>query len=369
MARMTTVGDLTAALERRFPLAWAEPWDRVGLIAGDPSAEVRRVFVTLDATPVAVARASAAGCQAIITHHPPALDDLSRLTPDARARGSAFAAVSARVALIVAHTNLDRSPEGADALSAALGLTIEGPLETGGQAVRLVTVYVPESAIDAVHTVMSDAGAGSIGRYSGCAFISPGEGRFIAGTGASPAVATDGAGVAEARLEMVCAQGAEAAVIAAARDSHPYEEPVILTADATIDRGVARLGRVCVSPTSTTLSGLAAHIAARLGSPVRVWGPPDAPVSCIAVANGSAGSLLGAAIGSGADVMVAGELRYHDALDASLMGLAVIEAGHDITEWPLIRVLADAVRAELADVGVDEDRQSPQWWIEKENND
>jgi putative NIF3 family GTP cyclohydrolase 1 type 2 len=45
---------------------------------------------------------------------------------------------------------------------------------------------------------------------------------------------------------------------------------------------------------------------------------------------------------AGCDVLVTGELRYHEALDAVSSGLSVIEAGHDATEWPLVPVLASA---------------------------
>jgi len=41
-----TVGSLVGMLEKEFDPAWAEAWDRVGLICGDPSAGVRGVLVT-----------------------------------------------------------------------------------------------------------------------------------------------------------------------------------------------------------------------------------------------------------------------------------------------------------------------------------
>ena len=82
----------------------------------------------------------------------------------------------------------------------------------------------------------------------------------------------------------------------------------------------------------------------------------------IAVANGSAGSLIGDALRS-ADTLVAGEVRYHDALTASAKGLAIIEAGHDATEWPIVRVLADAVREVAAGVvPVTEETPACGWW-------
>jgi len=45
---------------------------------------------------------------------------------------------------------------------------------------------------------------------------------------------------------------------------------------------------------------------------------------------------------AGADALVCGEVRYHDALDAAESGLAIIEVGHDVSEWPLVEVLGRA---------------------------
>ena len=58
-ARTPTVGDLVAALERRYPPAWAEDWDRVGLVLGEPAAPVRRVLCVVDCVPETVAEALA----------------------------------------------------------------------------------------------------------------------------------------------------------------------------------------------------------------------------------------------------------------------------------------------------------------------
>ena len=45
-----TLGEVIAILEEAYPPRLAESWDRVGLVAGDRSAPVRRVVVAVDAT-------------------------------------------------------------------------------------------------------------------------------------------------------------------------------------------------------------------------------------------------------------------------------------------------------------------------------
>ena len=55
---MTTVRDIEQYLYAWAPRELAESWDNVGLLVGDPEAEVRRVLVALDVTPQVVAEAS-----------------------------------------------------------------------------------------------------------------------------------------------------------------------------------------------------------------------------------------------------------------------------------------------------------------------
>ena len=45
-------------------------WDNVGLLVGDPAAEITRVLVALDATDAVADEASSKGCELIVTHHP-----------------------------------------------------------------------------------------------------------------------------------------------------------------------------------------------------------------------------------------------------------------------------------------------------------
>jgi dinuclear metal center YbgI/SA1388 family protein len=344
-ATRRTVGDLVASLDDRFPFAWAEPWDRVGLAVGDPAAEVTRVFVTLDPTAGALEATVAAGANVMVTHHPAFLDPLVGVTP--ATAGVAFLAASLGVALIACHTNLDRAPDGAAALPLACGLRPGVPLESSRQPVSVVTVFVPRAAADAVLDAMRQAGAGRVGEYSGASFSTPGLGVFVPRDGTRPHMGVPGepSTAEEARLEVVCSPRQTDAVVAAARTANPYEEPLIVVADAGIDRGAARLGRVSDLREPLTLRAFAEAVGAHLDVVPRVWGDPEAPVSRVASASGSGRSLVDAATAAGASVLLTGEVGYHVALGAAAAGLAIVEAGHDATEWPLVAVLAQALRS------------------------
>lgn len=356
------VGGFLAALAERFPLAWSESWDAVGLRVGDGDEPLGKVYVTLDADARALEAAGAQGCSTLVTHHPPFLGQLGTLTTDSAAGAFALAAARRGIAVISMHTNLDRSPEGAEELPLRLGLPPGEPLEDSLSEVDVVTAFVPVGARDAVAAAMSVAGAGRIGRYEGCSFTATGAGRFTPRADARPTAGSQGSSVEpEERLEMVTPVGGGPAAAAAARAVHPYEEPVIVVTRALLCRGAARLGRVCAVE-ETTLRALAIHVGESLGVRSRVWGDPDRIVTRVAVASGSGGSLVGSVVASGAQAMIAGEVRYHDAMAAVASGLALIEAGHDATEWPLVDVLGRACRAIAGDEAVIQASPLMGWW-------
>ena len=92
---------------------------------------------------------------------------------------------------------------------------------------RKLVVFVPPEALDAVRDALFSAGAGRIGDYERCSWYAEGTGTFRPLAGASPSVGVVGQDerVAELRLETVFPEELQADVIAALRDSHPYEEP------------------------------------------------------------------------------------------------------------------------------------------------
>lgn len=109
-----TVRELEHALFGAFFQADAERWDQPGLAVGDPDAIVGRVAVNVDMTTEAVIAAAKAGCNVLVTHHPPFIKSGPvRFAPQSDALSSGpgrliYEAASRGVACIAMHTNADR---------------------------------------------------------------------------------------------------------------------------------------------------------------------------------------------------------------------------------------------------------------------
>lgn len=125
-----------AALDAWYPPAWAEPWDRVGLVLGYPDQQVTRVLLTVDVTPEVAVAARECGAELIVAHHPLLLRGVSSLAPTDHKGRIVHELIRAGVALFVAHTNGDvANPGVSDALAQRLGLADLRPLrEAAGAA-------------------------------------------------------------------------------------------------------------------------------------------------------------------------------------------------------------------------------------------
>jgi len=100
------------------------------------------------------------------------------------------------------------------------------PAEAPTARVKLVW-FVPPAALSSTRDAVFAAGAGWIGGYSRCSWVAMGEGTFFGGEGTSPVVGESGRDqrVTEYRVETVVPADKLAAVVAALRRAHPYEEP------------------------------------------------------------------------------------------------------------------------------------------------
>ena len=114
------------------------------------------------------------------------------------------------------------------------------------------------------------------------------------------------------------------------------------------------LGRVGSLPATVALGIFAEKIKAALNiGAVNVVGNLDDQVKTVAVCSGSGSSLLNAALGSGAQVYVSGDLGYHTARDAQQAGIGLIDIGHFSSERLIVDVLASSIREASKALGLE----------------
>ncbi len=364
------VEDLVSALRTIAPPELAEPWDRVGLLAGDSRGELSGpVYLAIDLTEAVLDEAVGAGASAIVAYHPPIFEALQRITDATPRQRIILRALEHRVAIYSPHTALDAVAGGVtdwlcEGLSAPEGLATGGKVhgdcraltpaaaQPKTQQVKIVA-FVPPPAVDQVRNALASAGAGIIGHYQLCSFGVSGEGTFLGMEGSQPAVGVPGRleRAGEVRLEMVCSRAALPLALETMRRFHPYEEPAIDVYELVPlpNRGLGA-GRRLVLDRPATVPELAQRLKAYLKRDrVRyaIAGDPSRALTHVGVVPGAGASLSRLAREDGCEVFVTGEMKHHEVLGALNAGMSVLLGGHTGTERGYLPRLKARIEAAL----------------------
>jgi dinuclear metal center YbgI/SA1388 family protein len=118
--------------------------------------------------------------------------------------------------------------------------------------------------------------------------------------------------------------------------------PIVRAVDQATGSGLGRIGTL---PRPMKVGAIAAAFKEALGLPrVRLTGDPERSVRRAAICGGSGSELIGDAVESGAEVFVTGDVKYHAALMAAALGIAVLDVGHYESEKYALPAFAARLR-------------------------
>jgi dinuclear metal center YbgI/SA1388 family protein len=354
---MLTVAAAIKFLEQLAPSELAAGWDNVGLLLGDPVAEVQRIMTCLTVTPDSAAEAIQSRAELIVAHHPILFRSVKRLTSTTPEGRMLLSLIRAGVAVYSPHTAFDNTDGGInDILASRFELRDIAPLRRrdGPRQCKLV-VFVPDTDLTRVSDALFAAGAGNIGQYSQCSFRVAGTGTFFGSEATHPAVGQKGRReeVSEWRLEAVCPESAVEQVVAAMRRAHSYEEPAYDIYPLGLGSSPYGEGRIGKLPRPVRLRELAQTAKTVLQiHQLQLIGALENSVEKVAIVCGAGGEFLGDVVCAGADVFLTGELRFHDYLAARANGVALLLPGHYATERLGMETLATRLQEQWPDLEV-----------------
>ncbi|MCQ2407060.1 MAG: Nif3-like dinuclear metal center hexameric protein [Oscillospiraceae bacterium] len=145
-----TIRDIYNILDAYAPFALQESYDKSGLLAGDPSQQVRRILLTLDITVPVVKEAAEKGADLILSHHPVIWDPLRTVMPP----HPVWHLVRHGIGAICSHTCLDIAEGGlndfaGDLIEKEIPLTDRQPLEALSDGRTLGRTAVLTAPLDA----------------------------------------------------------------------------------------------------------------------------------------------------------------------------------------------------------------------------
>jgi dinuclear metal center YbgI/SA1388 family protein len=126
---MPTVANVCQFLEELAPPQFAEEWDNVGLLVGNPLREIRSVMTCLTVTPVSASEAVEEGANLVVSHHPLPFRPLKRLTTETTTGRLLLQLIENEIAVYSAHTAFDSASAGINQwLSEIVGISDPQPL-------------------------------------------------------------------------------------------------------------------------------------------------------------------------------------------------------------------------------------------------
>lgn len=354
---MPLLRDVVAVLDTLYPPHWADDWDAVGTVAGDPNDAVESILFAVDPVLDVVDEAIAGKFDLIVTHHPLLLKGVHSVAATTTKGRVVHRLISHGIALHTCHTNADSPQFGvSESLALALGLSEIRPLDSDSDpGPDKWIVFVPAADADRVARSMHDAGAGHLGDYDRAQFQSSGTGSFRPLEGASPAIGSVGdvEFVPEIRIEMVGSADAREKIRAALLQTHPYEEvayDVLRTEPTPTVRGSGRIGRLAEPIALGEFADRVRAALPRHHGATRIAGDLTRPVQAVGLCGGSGDFLLPAAQRAGADVYVTSDLRHHPVSEHFEQPDAcpVIDVPHWAAEWTWLPVVAAQIDERLS---------------------
>ncbi len=108
------------------------------------------------------------------------------------------------------------------------------------------------------------------------------------------------------------------------------------------------LGRVCRLKQPMSVTQFLQHIKSRLGADtLKINYEPANTIDRFAVVTGSGASMWKNCLRVGVKVLVTGDMKHHDAIDAKENGVMIVDAGHFETERIYMKFLADKISKEF----------------------
>lgn len=345
------IQDICSILEEWAPIKLAYPNDTVGLVLGSKEWEITKVMICLTITDDIVTEALQKKVKLIISHHPLIYQPLYKIVHTNPYQKRIAQLIANEIACYTCHTNLDVAEKGLNyILAQKLGLSnITGLLPVEHAKLCKLVTFVPKNHLEKVRNAVCNCGAGIIGEYAFCSFNTSGTGTFLPSDKAHPFLGKVGKinEEKEERFEVIVPMEIIDNIVEALIETHPYEEVAydiypLLNKNYKITLGVKGTMKKNIS-----LDELSQLVKEKLNLPyVRVVGKPNQKVNNIAVIGGSSGGEI-KNIPYNIDVLITGDVKYHLALECTERGLAIIDAGHFGTEYPIVEGITNYINKKL----------------------
>lgn len=343
-------------------------WDNSGRQVIVSDSPVTKVAIALDPSNKVVQEAVNKGCELLITHHPIFFEGVKKLDAKDPLSAKIIYAIKNNLNIVSYHTNLDLGDDGLnDYIANILNVkSTDGFIKEGEDKFYKFAVFVPAGYENRITRAIEVSGGGEIGKYKNCTFQTSGTGTFEPSEDTNPFIGKPGKleEVSEIKIETVVSEDKLSNLISSVIQAHPYEEVAYDVYPLLISKKYY-LGRICHLEKRMDAEEFFAYVSKKLGIKELRYNffRSHMQISKFAVVTGSGASLWKHCLRRGVDVLLTGDMKHHDAIDAKENGVLIVDAGHFATERIYMDYLKNIISSKFdVEVFVMEEENSLKYW-------
>ncbi len=349
------IKEVIKILEDFAPLQYAEEFDNVGLIVGNPEANLTGILVSLDTLECTVEEAIEKNCNLIVSFHPIIFKGLTKITGKNYVEKAVIKAIKNDVQIYAIHTALDNHVQGVSAkMAEKLGLINTRILMPKSGQLKRLSTYVPIKNGEDLRLALFKAGAGHIGNYDNCSFNWQGLGTYRGNEVSNPTLGKKGIDHQEDEMciQVIFEVHQEKRILQALKENHPYEEVAFEV--VTLDNLHQQIGLGMVGELEEDMSVIDFFDQLKNKFFLKVIRHSDfidKKIKRVAVLGGSGSFAIENAIFSGADIYVTADLKYHDFFRAENK-IVLADIGHYESEQFTKNLLVELLSKKITNFAI-----------------
>lgn len=349
------IQEIISVIENWAPKAYAEDFDNVGLLVGQSEAECTGVLITHDVLENVIDEAVAKKLNFIVCFHPIIFSGLKKLTGKTYVERIVAKAIKKDIAIYAIHTALDNLNKGvSNTLAIALGLTNIEVLIPKQNTLKKLTTYVPKKNSTTLLEKLYHAGAGAIGNYDECSFVTSGIGSFRGNENSRPHLGKQmiREEIEEVQLNLVFKKHLEQNIIKTLFENHPYEEVAYQVFSLDNTNQEIGMGSVGILKKEMTEEEFLKWVGEKLDTKfLRHSAISNRKIKKVAVLGGAGSFAISNAKQIKADALVTADLKYHDFFQAEKQ-ILIVDGGHYETERFIKKLIHDYLIEKLPNFAI-----------------
>lgn len=315
------LNEIISKLEKVYPCSNKEEWDNVGLLLGKRTSEIKKIQISLDVTMKVIENAVENNVDLIISHHPLIFSPIKEINDGSILGNKILKLIENKIAVYSMHTNLDSTIFGLnDFVGKILGFVDGKVMDPVKQ-----NLYKVELSLKDLEKAKKILDKENLEEYNEVSFL-------------------------EKKISIVDKKEIVDGIIGKLRAKSIIKDCIIYKLENKyLKNGI---GRIYSLKDRKKLVEVIDDLKEKLKIKTLIvsgYAIEDKVIKKIALVNGSGSSYWKKAKRLGADVLITGDLKYHDALDAKEEGMYIIDIGHYESEH-FFNILIEEVLKEINDI-------------------